>query len=198
MTFKWPIQAINLFLKPYLFVLGSDSLKVQARQVSRVLKSLLCLPIFVFPSTIPTPHDLTAQQCATLLSARCAFLFCSAVSWFHNAGPGTMPSCLLEACISNVWPCYTATIPFMKTTWSSDRKYYEWSGKAWENQRLKGLKFPSLIYLLLLPKGTQNPKGSSRPKPDYKNYGGFVFPLVGEWKPCYEPTINHNKPAAHG
>lgn len=94
--------------------------------------------------------------------------------------------------------CYTATIPFMKTTWSSDRKYYEWSGKAWENQRLKGLKFPSLIYLLLLPKGTQNPKGSSRPKPDYKNYGGFVFPLVGEWKPCYEPTINHNKPAAHG
>lgn len=52
--------------------------------------------------------------------------------------------------IPNMWPSCTIAKSCMEAIWNWNCRYYV--GKAWQNQRLEGLKFPSLISLLIFPK----------------------------------------------
>lgn len=187
----------TLFICPLEWLFKNPSLS----GLTNLKTTPMSTPIPVHPPVHPIPHVLPAQRPATspwLLS-------CSSRGWadFTAQGRGaqggvTCGGVPLGRTLPNTWPCCIIASPCMEATWNWNRRYYERFGKAWENQRLKGLKFHSLISLLLFPKGNQSPRVFSRPTPDCKNYRGFVFTPVGEWKPDYEPMINHNKPAAHG
>lgn len=172
MELKWWTQPFNQFLEPYLFVFWSYSLEKQACQVSQIWRRLLCPPPFLCTlQLIPyfVHFQLSILQPLHLLEV----LSCPSLGWadFTAQAQGVW-GCVTHVVVPvgctlpNTWRCCIVTRPCVEDPRNWNSRYYERSGKAWENQKLKGLKFPRLIYPLLFPKINQCPRGFSSPGPD--------------------------------
>lgn len=136
--FKWWTQPTNQFLKLYLFVLWSDSLKKQACEVLEIWKRLLC----------PRPSLCTLQLIPYLMCFQrsilqplhgCSLAVCwnqcaDFTAWGQGAQGGVMYSVVPLGCtVPNTWPCCTIARPSMEATWNWNRRHYKRSGKAWDN-----------------------------------------------------------------
>lgn len=134
-------------------------------------KTPLSTTIPVLPPAHPILHALPAHilQPLHLLGV----LSCPSLGWadFTAQARGVW-GCVTHGVVPvgctlpNTWPCCIVTRPCVEAPWNWNSRCYESSGKAWENYKLKGLKFPRLIYPLLFPKINQCPRGFSSPAPD--------------------------------
>lgn len=138
--FKWWTLPINQFLKPYLFVLCTDD-------------SLYVHPLA--PSSLSQSLGASSTASCNLIMGILA-----GKNWFHFRGLGSMMACSFCCAIRLHNSKYVVLLYYWETfygaTFSGDCRHNERYRKPCENQRLKGLKFPSAISLLHFPREYQS------------------------------------------
>lgn len=121
-------------------------------------KSPLSMPI---PWHSPSLSRISGASSAASCNLTMGFL--AGISWFHFRGVRSRMGCSLCCAVRMHSSKYVALLyrceTFYGATLRGNCRPYERYNKPCENQRLKGLKFPSAIPLLLFHKGNQSPWG---------------------------------------